>query len=105
MEERKGRGTRLKEVGQGPQEKNGGGMGGGKKGRWDKAEGGGTGATGGKREVAWVEERKGGGTRLKEVGKELQKKNGGGMGGGKKGRWERGTRRGREVGQALEERK
>ncbi len=32
LEERKGVGTRLKEVEQGPQEKNGGSMGGGKKG-------------------------------------------------------------------------
>jgi hypothetical protein len=106
LEERKGGETRLQEVGQELQEKNRGGMSGGKKGRWDKAEGGGTGATGGKREVAWVEERKGGGgTKQKEVGQELQEKNGGDMGEGKKGRWDRGMRREREMGQGLEERK
>jgi hypothetical protein len=38
-------------------------------------------------EVARVEERKGGETRLQEVGQELQEKNRGGMGRGKKGRW------------------
>ncbi len=49
-----------------------------------------------------MEERKGGGTILKEVGQELKEENGDDMGEGKKGRWVRGMRRVREVGQRHE---
>ncbi len=49
------------EVGRGLQEIQGGGTwAGGEKGRWEKTEGGGKGYT--EEKVAWVEERKGGGT-------------------------------------------